>query len=122
MPVSKAQQRATAKYVKANYDRMEIVVPKGTRETIKKHAAAHGESIGAFIKRAVDYQMNRDISGSPTEAAGSPSEAGGITLPPSTLKAAQEEAEAAGEAVPVFMARAVETQAQRDKLARGMKK
>lgn len=117
MAVSKAQQRATAKYVKANYDRMEIVVPKGTREIIKSHATAHGESVGAFIKRAVDSQMDRDTSTSPTEAAGAPAGAGVVSLLSDTIQAAQEAAEAAGEALPAFIARAVETQAQRDKMA-----
>lgn len=69
MAVSKAQQRATAKYIKANYDRMEIVVPKGMRDTIKAHAAAQGESVGAFIKRAIDHEMERDGLERPAGAA-----------------------------------------------------
>ena len=69
MAVSKAQQRATAKYIKANYDRMEIVVPKGMRETIKAHATAQGESVGAFIKRAIDHEMERDGLEGPTAPA-----------------------------------------------------
>ena len=42
-------------------------------------------------------------------------------LSPDTLKAAQEAAEAEGEGLPQFIGRAVETQAQRDALARKMK-
>ena len=65
--------------------------------------------------------MERDSAGTPTGAAGAPTGAGGISLPSGTIKAAQEAAEAAGEAVPVFIARAVETQAQRDEMGRRMK-
>lgn len=60
MPVSKAQQKAVHKYVKANYDRMELTVPRGQKETIRTHAAARGESVNAFIARAIRETMERD--------------------------------------------------------------
>ena len=60
MPVSKAQQKAVHKYVKENYDRMEITVPKGQKEIIKAHAEARGESVNGFINRAIDETMERD--------------------------------------------------------------
>ena len=58
--VSKAQQKAVHKYVKANYDRMELTVPKGQKEVIKAHAEARGESVNGFIGRAIDETMERD--------------------------------------------------------------
>ena len=58
--VSKAQQRAVHKYVKANYDRLDITAPKGRKEEIKAHAAAQGESVNAFINRAITETMERD--------------------------------------------------------------
>ena len=58
--VSKAQQKAVHKYVKANYDRMELTVPKGQKEAIKAHAEARGESMNGFINRAIDETMKRD--------------------------------------------------------------
>lgn len=58
--VSKAQQRAVHKYVKANYDRLELTVPKGKKETIKTHAEAQGQSVNGFINRAIDETMERD--------------------------------------------------------------
>ncbi len=73
-----------------------------------------------FVRRAVQETIERDSSGGPQEAAGAPVESQGISLPPNALKTAQRAARAAGEAVPVFVARAVETQAQRDELARRM--
>jgi len=60
MSVSKAQQKAVHKYVKANYDRQEITMPKGKKETIKAHAESRGESVNAFINRAIDETMERD--------------------------------------------------------------
>ena len=54
---SKAQQRAVHKYVKANYDRLDLTMPKGQKETVKAHAAAQGESVNAFINRAISEAM-----------------------------------------------------------------
>lgn len=109
MPVSKAQQKAVNKYMAANYDRINLTIPKGQRDIIKAHADSQGESTNAFIGRAITETMERDTGGP-----------GGLSLPPEALKTAQEAAEAAGETVPVFVSRAVETQAQRDALGRKM--
>lgn len=111
MAVSKAQQRATNKYKKANYDRMELVVPKGRKEEIKAAAAAAGESANAFINGAIDARMSAGGSQGP----------GGLSISPAALEAAREAAEAAGETLPVFVERAIETQAARDRLTNIMK-
>lgn len=58
--VSKAQQKAVQKYVKNNYDRIVVTLPKGRRDEVKKHASDHGESMNAFIVRAVNETMERD--------------------------------------------------------------
>lgn len=58
--ISKAQQKAVHKYVKNNYDRIDITVPKGRKAEIKVHASAHGESVNAFINRAIDETMKLD--------------------------------------------------------------
>lgn len=60
MTVSKAQQKAVHKYVKANYDRQELTMPKGKKELIKAHAESKGESVNAFINRAIDETMERE--------------------------------------------------------------
>lgn len=60
MPATKAQQRAVAKYKKENYDRAEILLPKGRKDEIKAHAAAKGESLNAFITRAIDETIEHD--------------------------------------------------------------
>lgn len=61
--VSKAQQRAVHKYVKANYDRLELTVPRGRKAEIKEHAESMGESVNAFINRAINNQIERDKGG-----------------------------------------------------------
>ena len=58
--VSKAQQRAVHKYVKANYDRLDLTMPKGRKEDLKAHAQARGESVNAFINRAITETLERD--------------------------------------------------------------
>lgn len=60
MAVSKAQKRATQKYIKNNYDRLELRIPKGERESIKQHAEKMGESLNQFLIRAVQETMRRD--------------------------------------------------------------
>lgn len=46
-------------YNKANYDRIEIVVPKGRKEIIKAHAKANGQSVNEFINLAIDDKLKR---------------------------------------------------------------
>lgn len=59
--ISKAQQKAVHKYVKNNYDRVELTVkPKGKKAEIKAHAEKQGESLNSFINRAIDETMKRD--------------------------------------------------------------
>ena len=112
---SEAQKQSARKWDAANLDRLSIALPKGSRETIKAHAAAQGESTNAFIKRAIDCQIERDGAGGPQEAAGAAAGTGGISLSPDALESAQQAAERTGEAPAVFIARAIETQAKRDK-------
>ncbi len=59
--VSKAQQKAVHKYVKNNYDRIELTVPKGRKDEIKSYAESHGESVNAFIVRAVNEAITHKI-------------------------------------------------------------
>lgn len=121
MPASKAQQKAVNKYMAANYDRINLTVAKGQRSIIRAHAAACGESTNSFIGRAITETIARDTAGTASEAAGAPPGVGVVSLPSEAFNVAQNAAEAAGEALPEFVARAVETQAQRDTLLRKMK-
>lgn len=58
--ISKAQQKATAKYVKNNYDRLEVKMPKGKKAELQAFAAAHSESVNSFVIRAIDETMQRE--------------------------------------------------------------
>ena len=118
MPASKAQQKAVSKYMKENYDVYQIRMKKGQKDTIKAHADSRGESINAFIGRAIQETMERDTGG-PQEAAGAPAGVGVVSLPLEALKTAQEAAQAAGEGVPQFVARAIESRAALDEQERG---
>ena len=56
-PASRAQQKAVNKYMKENYDRINLLLPKGKKAVIQDYAASHGESVNGFINRAVDEAM-----------------------------------------------------------------
>ena len=60
MTVSKAQQAAVKKYMKANYDEIKIRVPKGRKAEIQAYAEAHDESLNGFINRLIWQEMKSD--------------------------------------------------------------
>lgn len=55
-----AQQRAVHKYVKNNYDRLELSVPKGEKEVIQQAAKQAGQSVNAYVYEAVKRRMERE--------------------------------------------------------------
>lgn len=109
MAVSKAQQRAVHKYVKDNYDRIELTVPKGRKAELKALADSRGQSVNAFVNEAIDAAVS-----------GVAVQVGGALLTAKALTEARSAAESAGETVETFIERAIETQAVRDKLARDL--
>lgn len=60
MASSEAAKRAAKKYDQEKIDRIAMRVPRGKREIIQAHALEQGESINAFLNRAVDETMERD--------------------------------------------------------------
>ena len=63
MPVSKAQQRAKARYDKKAYDRIGILIRRDAEingDYIRSHAEAMGESTNGFITRAIKETIERD--------------------------------------------------------------
>ena len=60
MAISDAQKRATMKYMKNNYDRIELKVPKGKKTDLQAHAQSKGESLNGFVNRAIDEAVERD--------------------------------------------------------------
>ena len=53
--VSKAQQKATEKYKKENYDRVLVQLPKGTKERFK----VTGKSVNGFINESVMEKLEQ---------------------------------------------------------------
>ena len=60
MPRSESLDRAIKKYEKEKIDRVLLRVPKGKREIIQQHASTRGESVNAFINRAIDETIKRE--------------------------------------------------------------
>ena len=58
MPVGKSQQKCVNKYIAAHYDRVNLTLPSGKKELIKKKAEEAGESVNAFINRAIDLLLD----------------------------------------------------------------
>lgn len=59
MAQTEAQLRASKKYHQ-KFDDLRIRVPAGEKEIIEQHAAARGESVNAFVRRAMAETMERD--------------------------------------------------------------
>ena len=113
MALTTARKKANAKYEAKAYDKTLVRLPKGRLDEIRAHIEPAGESLNGFIGRAINEAMARDGAGGPQEAAGAAG-AGGISLSPDALEAAQQAAERTGEAPAVFVARAIAAQAKRD--------
>jgi len=60
MASSEAMKRAVKRYNQEKIDRISMRVPKGKRAIIQEHATKNGESINAFILRAVEETMARE--------------------------------------------------------------
>lgn len=59
--VSQAQQRAVQKYVKNNYDRVVLTLPKGKRDEIKRYAELDDKSMNAYIVQAIEEKIQGDM-------------------------------------------------------------
>ena len=59
MAQTEAQLRASKKYHE-KFDNLQVRVPQGQKEVIADHAASQGESLNAFVRRAISETMERD--------------------------------------------------------------
>lgn len=50
---SEARKNANKSWDSKNLDRISIALPKGSKDALKAHAERTGESVNAFIKRAI---------------------------------------------------------------------
>ena len=60
MAPTDAQKRARDKWLSEKVETIAVRVPKGKKEIIRQFAADNGESVNAFINRAVDKAMEED--------------------------------------------------------------
>ena len=60
MAYTQAGNKAVQRYNKKNYDDLRIRVKKGEGDVIKEHAKAQGESLNAFVNRAINETIKRD--------------------------------------------------------------
>lgn len=65
--MGKASTKAQNKYISKAYDRINLTMPKGKKDTVQAHAAKRGESVNSFINRAIDEAIERDSSGEDAE-------------------------------------------------------
>lgn len=64
---TEAQAKAAKKYLTETVEDVRIRVPKGQKAVIKAHAERQGESMNAFVIRAIDETMERDAGKSTAE-------------------------------------------------------
>lgn len=62
MPLSESRRRANEKYNAKAYEQIQVRVKVGRKAEIVAHAENRGESVNAFINRAIDSQIERDGS------------------------------------------------------------
>ena len=56
-PYTEARKKANEKWNAENLDRISIAMPKGKKDVIKNYIASTGETMNAFINRAIDEAM-----------------------------------------------------------------
>lgn len=58
--MGKTSAAVTNRYQKKKYDRVVILVPKGNKDELKEYADQQGESLNAFVKRAIQETIEND--------------------------------------------------------------
>ena len=61
--MSKTSSAVKNRYNDKAYDRINLVVLKGKKDVIKAYAESNGESVNAFINRAIDEAMQKETEG-----------------------------------------------------------
>lgn len=57
MAYTEAGKRATIKYIKSAYDRIEIKIPKGQKANVEAAAREAGESVNQYTQKALLTRM-----------------------------------------------------------------
>ena len=71
-PMSEAKKRANKKWNDANmnkrYDNIHLVLQKGIKDEIQAIVSGSGESVNAFISRAIVAQIEREKENADTQS------------------------------------------------------
>lgn len=110
MLVSQAKKESNAKWDKDNMSYQTVKVKRETLISFKKAVADRGDKVNTVLREV----MERYIEGITAS--------GGLELPPETMTQAQNAAQAAGETLQEFIARAIKDTADRDAVVRKMAK
>lgn len=60
MCASEARLRANKKYDQKAYDRLPIVMPKGSKEKIQLAAAQAGLSVNAWLRQVIEEKLTKN--------------------------------------------------------------
>ncbi len=110
MAIAESRKRANAKWDKENMTTLGCKIKRTQAAAFKAYCENQGSTSNTVLK---DFVLGCIGEQETTSKAGEGPP--GVPLSPEALKMAQEAAESSGEAVPRFIERAVQTQAQRDK-------
>ena len=61
--MSKSHIAASNRYNLKSYDRLQTYIAKGQKDILKSHADSMGESLNAFVNRAIAETVERDKAG-----------------------------------------------------------
>lgn len=61
--MGKTSSKVKNRYNEKVYDRITLVVPKGKKEALQAYAASQGESLNAFINRAIAETISKAPGG-----------------------------------------------------------
>lgn len=134
MAVSDAKKKANAKWDSENMATLACKVKKMQADMFKAYCADTGHTSNAVLRDYVLRCIGEAMGEVPPEnaakvgdiktaqnATGAPQDTEAAILTPETLKKAQEAAQNVEETVSALIGRAVDTQAQRDRLMQAMR-
>lgn len=120
MPRTKASNAAQYRYNQGHIKRVPLDMQLCDYDALKAHADSTGESVNGFIKRAISAAIHSAPTEDPAPAQPAQPAPEGVPvyLPADAYSAAQAAAEAQGESIADYTARAIHTQAERDTVLR----
>lgn len=62
MAISEARRRANDKYIREKYERLPISYPKEFCESVRESAKKNGESLAAYIRKAIEARQQAEAA------------------------------------------------------------